>query len=157
METFKEFTFEAAHQLQPFSGLHGHSFRVQIYMQGEPDPVYGWAANLYEVEERLSTLRGKLDHTYFNNIEGLEIPSLENVARWIWQKLHNEVPGLDRVLVRRGCEGDAEGCVYRGARARKNLTVTFQRCERACHELATLYIRAIHTLKSGFGAAFKCC
>jgi len=114
METFKEFTFEAAHQLPPFSSLHGHSFKVQLVMRGEQDPVFGWVANLYEVEGKVAALRATLDHTYLNNIEGLENPSLENVACWIWAKLKPELTGLDRVMVRRGSEGDAEGCTYRG-------------------------------------------
>lgn len=115
METFKQFTFEAAHELPPFSSLHGHSFYVQLTMKGEPDPVYGWVANLYEVEHHVAELRGRLDHTYLNKIEGLSVPSLENVARWIWQNLAEKLPGLNRVQVRRGSEGDAEGCSYSGA------------------------------------------
>jgi 6-pyruvoyltetrahydropterin/6-carboxytetrahydropterin synthase len=51
-----------------------------------------------------------LDHTYLNDIDRLEIPTLENISRWIWRRLQNELPGLDRVLVRRGSCG--EGCAY---------------------------------------------
>ena len=114
IETLKEFTFEAAHQLPPFSGLHGHSFLVQVLLRGEPDPVYGWSHNLYEVEKVVEKVRLKVDHTYLNDIEGLEHPSLENVARWIWGQLSTELDGLDRVVVRRGPDGLAEGCTYSG-------------------------------------------
>jgi len=114
METFKEFTFEAAHQLQPYSGLHGHSFRVGVHLHGDPDPVFGWSANLYEVEKSIEGIRQKLDHRYLNDVEGLSIPSLENVARWIWEELEPVFPTLERVEVKRGPEGQAEGCVYRG-------------------------------------------
>jgi 6-pyruvoyltetrahydropterin/6-carboxytetrahydropterin synthase len=114
METFKEFTFEAAHQLQPYSGLHGHSFKVGVHLSGDPDPVYGWSANLYEVEKRVEAVRSKLDHRYLNDVDGLSIPSLENVARWIWDELKPAFPSLDRIEVKRGPEGQAEGCVYRG-------------------------------------------
>lgn len=118
METYKEFTFEAAHQLQPYSGLHGHSFKVGVHLNGDPDPVYGWSANLYEVEKSVEAVRGKLDHRYLNDVEGLSIPSLENVARWIWDELKPSFPSLDRVEVRRGPDGQAEGCVYRGPQIR---------------------------------------
>ena len=114
IETLKDFTFEAAHQLPPFSGLHGHSFLVQVFLRGEPDPVYGWSHNLYEVEKVVEKVRLKVDHTYLNDIEGLEHPSLENVARWIWGQLSTELDGLDRVVVRRGPDGLAEGCTYSG-------------------------------------------
>lgn len=114
IETLKEFTFEAAHQLPPFSGLHGHSFLVQVFLRGEPDPVYGWSHNLYEVEKVVEKVRLKVDHTYLNDIEGLKHPSLENVARWIWTQLANDLDGLDRVVVRRGPDGLAEGCTYSG-------------------------------------------
>lgn len=114
VETYKEFSFEAAHQTQPFSGLHGHSFRVSIHLCGEPDPVYGWPANLYEVEKKIASMRETLDDSYLNDIAGLEVPSLENLAAWIWKGLLPEFPQLDRVEVSRGAMGHAEGCVYRG-------------------------------------------
>jgi 6-pyruvoyltetrahydropterin/6-carboxytetrahydropterin synthase len=109
-ETFKEFTFEAAHQIPPHSGLHGHSFKVVLFLQGEPDPVFGWSHNLYDVEAAVEQVKRQLDHKYLNAIDGLEIPSLENVARWIWQELDSRLVGLDRVVVSRGFEGSGEGC-----------------------------------------------
>jgi 6-pyruvoyltetrahydropterin/6-carboxytetrahydropterin synthase len=114
LETFVEFTFEAAHRVPPYSTLHGHSFRVIVYLTGHPDPVYGWTHNLYDLEPALSGIKQLLDHTYLNEIEGLEIPTLENVAAWIWQRASKSVVGVDRVLVRRGIEGAGEGCCYRG-------------------------------------------
>src|SRR3954454_24084073 len=98
LETFVEFTFEAAHQIPPHSGLHGHSFKVVIYLTGEPDPVFGWSHKLYEVEATVAATKQQLDHGYLNDIAGLAVPPLENVARWIWHRLDNELPGLDRVL-----------------------------------------------------------
>ncbi|WP_367717746.1 6-carboxytetrahydropterin synthase [Nitratireductor sp. GISD-1A_MAKvit] len=117
METYKEFTFEAAHKLEPYSGLHGHSFKVSVHLVGEPDPVYGWAANLYEVEKQIEEIHKILDHTYLNDIEGLSVPSLENLAKWIYDKLAEKSPALHRVELKRGAEGQAEGCVYQPAKA----------------------------------------
>ena len=114
LETFVEFTFEAAHQIPPHSGLHGHSFKVVVFLTGKPDSVFGWSHNLYDVEEVISTTKLALDHSYLNDIEGLEVPSLENVAAWIWRRLDKDLPGLDRVLVRRGLDGAGEGCSYSG-------------------------------------------
>ncbi|MER8438708.1 6-carboxytetrahydropterin synthase [Mesorhizobium sp. M1312] len=112
VETYKEFTFEAAHQLQPFSGLHGHTFRVRVHFRGSPDAVFGWPANLYEVEPRISSVQKVLDHTYLNDIDGLAVPSLENIAKWIWDNLAPHSPQIDRITVSRGPDGQAEGCTY---------------------------------------------
>lgn len=118
LETFVEFTFEAAHQIPPFSSLHGHSFRVIVFMTGEPDPKFGWSHNLYDVQAALEDTKQRLHDSYLNEIEGLAIPSLENVAVWVWNRLENRIPGLDRVMVRRGLDGAGEGCCYRGRLAR---------------------------------------
>ena|SRR5882672_2626830 len=114
MITFKEFTFEAAHQIPPHSRLHGHTFVVDLAMTGEPDALYGWAANLDEVDRVVDRLKEQIDHSYLNSIPGLEVPSLENVARWIWAKLSADLPGLIHVGVRRGAFGHGEGCIYDG-------------------------------------------
>jgi 6-pyruvoyltetrahydropterin/6-carboxytetrahydropterin synthase len=120
-ETFVEFTFEAAHQIPPHSGLHGHSFRVVVYLRGTPDPTYGWTHNLYELEPVLTATKGLLDHSYLNDLAGLEVPTLENIARWIWHLLDKELSGLDRVIVRRGVDGAGEGCSYLGPAVREGV------------------------------------
>jgi 6-pyruvoyltetrahydropterin/6-carboxytetrahydropterin synthase len=114
VETLKEFTFEAAHQVPPYSGVHGHSFMVEVVVTGIPDPVFGWAASLTDFEPQIEALRRDLDHKYLNEIEGLAVPSLENIASWIWRRLEQAVPGLDRITVRRGAPGHGEGCTFRG-------------------------------------------
>jgi 6-pyruvoyltetrahydropterin/6-carboxytetrahydropterin synthase len=114
MELFKEFTFESAHQVPPYSGIHGHSFMVEVFLRGKPDPVYGWATSLTDVESHIEAVREDLDHKYLNDVEGLAVPSLENLAQWIWRRLDNVLPGLDRITVRRGSAGNGEGCIYRG-------------------------------------------
>lgn len=111
LEVFKEFTFEAAHRIPPYSDLHGHSFVVEISVQGEPDTAFGWSASLTSLEPSIKRVQQALDHKYLNDIVGLEVPSLENVAHWIWRRLGPELRGLHRISVRRGYSGQAEGCV----------------------------------------------
>jgi 6-pyruvoyltetrahydropterin/6-carboxytetrahydropterin synthase len=113
---FREFTFEAAHKTTPDTPLHGHSFKAKVVLTGEPVPVFGWTHDLLTVDPIIQEIRGRLDHSYLNDIEGLETPTLENVARWLWERLDSAIPGVDRVEVRRGLEGAAEGVVYRGRR-----------------------------------------
>ena len=111
LETFLEFTFEAAHATPPRTRPHGHSFRATVVLKGAPDPVYGWSHDLTEVEPIIEAVRRELDHTYLNDIEGLDVPTLENVARWIWQRLRPRLPHLCLVTVR---ETATAVCIYRG-------------------------------------------
>ena len=118
LETFVEFSFEAAHTTPPYAHPHGHTFRAQVVVTGEPVPVYGWSHDLTDVEPVIDAVRAELDHKYLNDIPGLAMPTLENVASWIWHRLDGTLAGLDRVVLRRGADGHGEGCVYRGAKGR---------------------------------------
>src|SRR5712691_13003468 len=98
-EIFKEFTVEAAHQLavnvgdgHPYARLHGHSFKVEIFLRGEADPMTNWV-DFGKIDRRLQDLSEQLDHRYLNDIKGLEVPTLE----CIWQRLHTSLPNIDRV------------------------------------------------------------
>lgn len=118
-EIFKSFTFDAAHQLacnvpdgHRYSGVHGHSFAVEVYVAGAANPTTGWILDFADVETAIAPLRQTLDHSYLNEIEGLEVPTLENIAAWLWARLEGPLPGLCRIVIRRGsCN---EGCIYTG-------------------------------------------
>src|SRR5262249_26875444 len=114
IELFKEFTFEAAHQVPSYSSVHGHSFMVEVNLRGDADERYGWVTSLTEIDPVIAKVQHELDHRLLNEIEGLSVPSLENIARWIWNRLDNALPGLYGVTVRRGVAGHGEGCTYRG-------------------------------------------
>jgi 6-pyruvoyltetrahydropterin/6-carboxytetrahydropterin synthase len=117
MEIFKEFTFEAAHRLPNLppshkcSRLHGHSFRAEIHVSGPVDPDLGWIVDFAEIKTVFRPFYDQLDHNYLNEIEGLENPTSEVLARWIWEKVQPGLPGLSRVVVRETC---TSGCVYTG-------------------------------------------
>jgi 6-pyruvoyltetrahydropterin/6-carboxytetrahydropterin synthase len=118
MRIYKEFTFEAAHFLPsspkggPGSSLHGHSFLVRVSVDGEPDPETGLVLRLEDFAEQLSALKDKLDHRLLNEVEGLETPTLERLAAWVWRELAAGLPGLAEVQVSRPtCR---EGCIYTG-------------------------------------------
>lgn len=117
MEIFKEFTIEAAHRLpnvpegHKCSRLHGHSFKVEIYVSGTVGAESGWVMDFADIKKAFQPLYDLLDHHYMNEIEGLENPTSENLACWIWEKLNGELPQLSKVVVRETC---TSGCVYRG-------------------------------------------
>ncbi len=119
MEIFKEFTFEAAHRLpnvppdHKCGRLHGHSFRVAVHVEGPVDATVGWVRDFAELSSAIKPLIDRLDHYYLNEIEGLENPTSEVLASWIWDRLLPALPDLSHVVVRETCTA---GCVYRGVR-----------------------------------------
>lgn len=116
MEIFREFTFEAAHRLphvpegHKCARLHGHSYRVELHVQGTVSADTGWVMDFADLKAAFQPLREQLDHYYLNEVEGLENPTSENLARWIWDRLSHSLP-LSAVMVRETC---TSGCVYRG-------------------------------------------
>jgi 6-pyruvoyltetrahydropterin/6-carboxytetrahydropterin synthase len=117
MDIFKEFSFEAAHRLphvpetHKCHRLHGHSYRVSVRIRGPVGKSTGWVVDFGEIEDAFEPVRKWLDHSCLNDIPGLENPTCEILARWIWEKLHPQLPGLSQIEVR---ETPTAGAVYRG-------------------------------------------
>ena len=117
MEIYKAFRFEAAHRLpnapegHKCGRLHGHSFRVRVGLEGAVGEESGWVMDFAEVRAACEPVRAALDHRYLNELPGLENPTSENIARWIWARLAAPLPQLSSVEVRETCTA---GCIYRG-------------------------------------------
>jgi 6-pyruvoyltetrahydropterin/6-carboxytetrahydropterin synthase len=117
LELRKTFQFEAAHLLPNLPAdhkcrrLHGHSFRAEIAVAGECDPKLGWVMDYADMSSAFKPLFDQLDHYYLNEIPGLENPTSENVAVWIWQRLKPVLPQLVEVVVAETCTAR---CVFRG-------------------------------------------
>jgi 6-pyruvoyltetrahydropterin/6-carboxytetrahydropterin synthase len=117
MELRKTFQFEAAHLLPHLPKnhkcrrLHGHSFQVDIVIEGDCDPRLGWVMDYADISKAFHGLWGKLDHRYLNEVRGLENPTSENIAVWIWRRLKPRLPLLKEIVVAETCTAR---CVYRG-------------------------------------------
>jgi 6-pyruvoyltetrahydropterin/6-carboxytetrahydropterin synthase len=117
MELRKTFQFEAAHLLPhlPKSHkcrrLHGHSFKVDIVVTGPLNPKLGWVMDYADISDRFKPIWIRLDHRYLNEIPGLENPTSEIIAIWIWNRLKPTLPLLTEVTVAETCTAR---CVYRG-------------------------------------------
>lgn len=117
VELFKEFHIEAAHRLpnappnHKCARLHGHSFHITIFIRGEIDPTRGWVMDFADIARAFQPIYDMLDHHYLNEIEGLENPTSENLAKWIWQRLKPHLPLLNRISVRETC---TSGCIFQG-------------------------------------------
>jgi len=97
MKITQAFRFEAAHRLPNVAPghrcyrMHGHSYRVEATLVGSTDPITGFVVDFFDIQQGLAHLIARLDHQCLNEIEGLENPTAENIAIWIWQRAK---PGL---------------------------------------------------------------
>jgi len=118
MRIYKEFLFEAAHYLpsappgHPNSRMHGHSFRARVSIDGVPGADTGYVFHFEELANVMSEAQDALDHRLLNEIDGLEAPTLERIAMWLWNRLQNRVPGLAQIEIAR--DSCREGAIYSG-------------------------------------------
>jgi len=117
MKIYKQFTFEAAHRLpnvpegHKCARLHGHSFHVEIHVSGPIGADSGWVMDFADLKTAFAPLHRVLDHNYLNDIPGLENPTSEHIARWIWDRLQPTLPSLSQIVVRETC---TSGAIYEG-------------------------------------------
>jgi 6-pyruvoyltetrahydropterin/6-carboxytetrahydropterin synthase len=117
IDLVKDFAIEAAHRLPQLPAdhkchrLHGHSFRIEVRVTGDVDPATGWVMDFADVSSAFAPVFDALDHRYLNDVGGLEFPTSENLARWVWERLRERLPGLVEVVVHETCTARA---IYRG-------------------------------------------
>ena len=116
-ELTKSFRFEAAHALAGTTlgaaseEIHGHSFRAEISIRGTPDPATGMALDLGLLDASVTEVRKALDHKLLNRVEALGPPTLENLSRFIFERLQH-AGQITRVSVHR--DSCNESCTYYG-------------------------------------------
>jgi 6-pyruvoyltetrahydropterin/6-carboxytetrahydropterin synthase len=109
VELVKDFRFEAAHYLpnvpegHKCRRMHGHSFRGEIAVRGPIDERTGWLIDFADLKTVLGPLIDRLDHYLLNDIEGLENPTSERLAVWIWNEIKPRLPQLHRVTIEETC------------------------------------------------------
>lgn len=117
MDLEKDFGLECAHRLprvpegHKCARMHGHSFRITVQVSGEVDERLGWVQDFADLSSAWSQVHEALDHRCLNDVAGLENPTSEVLARWIWQKLRPSLPLLSAITVQETC---TSRCVYRG-------------------------------------------
>ena len=117
MDLFRVFQIEAAHFLpnvpegHKCRRMHGHSFRIEVHVSGPLGEKTGWVMDVADLKRAFKPQYDQLDHHCLNAIDGLENPTSENLAQWIWQRLKPELPGLSKVMVQETCNA---GCIYSG-------------------------------------------
>jgi len=117
IELVREFRFEAAHYLpnvppgHKCRRMHGHSFRGELAVRGPVDPRTGWLIDFADLKQAIDPIVNRLDHYLLNEIEGLDNPTSELVAIWIWNQLIAALPQLHRVTLEETC---SSRCHYYG-------------------------------------------
>lgn len=112
-----EFRFEAAHKLPKVPAghkcarLHGHSYKIELAVAGPVNEETGWFVDFAELYEAWAPIHDLLDHHYLNEVPGLENPTSEVLAGWLWRKLEGPLPSLARITVYETCEAR---CEYEG-------------------------------------------
>lgn len=117
MEIFKDFSFDAAHFLphvppdHKCARMHGHTYRVRLVLDGPLHPVLGWVRDFADIKQAWKTIEDQLDHRVLNDLPGLQNPTAEWIAYWIWEKLKPQLAELSRIEV---FETPGSGVIYRG-------------------------------------------
>jgi len=117
VELSRRYDLSAAHHLphapkgHKCRGLHGHSYQIEVVVRGEIDPRTGWLMDYAEIDRHVQPLLDELDHRALNDIPGLENPTSEIFCGWLWKRLKDPLPGLERVSV---AETGATACHYYG-------------------------------------------
>lgn len=119
MEIFTEFQLESAHFLPSVPmghkcrRIHGHTYRVLVYLSGPVAPHTGWIMDFSDIKKAFEPIHEKLDHRFLNSVPGLENPTSENIAKWIWDNLKPNLAQLSKIVIYETC---ASGCSYQGPR-----------------------------------------
>lgn len=118
MEIFKQFSFDSAHFLpnvppgHKCREIHGHTYRLILYIKGDPDPNFGWVMDFAEIKRIVEPVVKRVDHQLLNNIQGMENPTCERIAVWLWEQIKPDLPLLARIEL---FETPGSGVVYQGS------------------------------------------
>ena len=115
MEIFKQFSIEAAHWLpnvppgHKCGRMHGHSFQIEVHVSGPVDPELGWVLDFADIKAAFQPIEERIDHYCLNEVPGLENPTTENLAPWLYERLKPSLPLLTAIEI---AESATTGCVF---------------------------------------------
>ena len=123
MIVYKKFNIESARSIpnlpktHPCHHIHGHSFKIIISVKGPVNKQNGFVTDFQDIDDAFNPFKKELDHSYLNNIEGLQNPTSENICIWIWDKIQSSLPNIYKIEIK---ETDSTGCIYEGKRNDKS-------------------------------------
>ena len=117
IELARDYRFDAAHRLMRLPDghkckrLHGHTFKVEVRLEGPVDEHSGFLLDFADVDRVVDPIIARLDHYYLNEIEGLDNPTSEVIAAWLWHRIAPSLAQLHSITVAETCDSR---CTYRG-------------------------------------------
>jgi 6-pyruvoyltetrahydropterin/6-carboxytetrahydropterin synthase len=117
MIIFRKFTFDSAHFLPNVSethkcrNIHGHTYQLILFFSGDVDETLGWVMDFSDIKLKVNHILSEIDHKLLNDVKGLENPTCENVAIWLWRKIKMDIPILDKIELH---ETPSSGVIYTG-------------------------------------------
>ncbi|MBS7563253.1 6-carboxytetrahydropterin synthase QueD [Mucilaginibacter sp. Bleaf8] len=117
MTIYKQFVFDAAHYLphvpegHKCKQIHGHTYHLTVFVTGDLQDKEGWIMDFTDLKAAVKPVIDQLDHAFLNNIDGLENPTAELLSKWIWDKIHVQLPGLRKIELK---ETPTSGVIYEG-------------------------------------------
>jgi 6-pyruvoyltetrahydropterin/6-carboxytetrahydropterin synthase len=117
MTIFRNFTFDSAHYLpnvpedHKCRQIHGHTYKLTVFIDGEPDGKYGWVMDFAVLKKILEPIIAMIDHKLLNNVAGFENPTCELLAVWLWDSIKKDIPNLKKIELN---ETPTSGAIYEG-------------------------------------------
>ncbi len=117
MEIFKKYYFDSAHFLphvpenHKCRNMHGHTYKLIVFISGNAENKNGWVMDFAVLKSTINPIIEIIDHKVLNDISGLENPTCENIARWLWVKIKEVIPELIRIELH---ETPTTGVIYSG-------------------------------------------
>lgn len=117
MEIFKKYYFDSAHFLpnvpenHKCRNMHGHTYKLIVFISGNIENNNGWVMDFAVLKNTINSIIEIIDHKVLNDISGLENPTCENIARWLWVKIKVVIPELTRIELH---ETPTTGVIYNG-------------------------------------------
>ena len=117
MQIFKQFTFDSAHFLPQVPDghkckeIHGHTYHLTVYIDGDLVDKLNWVMDFADIKDIIDPIIKRIDHKLLNNIPGLENPTCEAIAIWIWNEIKPDLPALNKIKLN---ETPTSGAIYTG-------------------------------------------
>ena len=108
--------FDAAHKIEGYEGkcarLHGHTYKVEVFVVAKELGPIGISFDLRLLKEKLHNITERLDHSFLNDLKELGNPSVENISKYFFQNMKDNLPNGVTLEKTRVWETPKSWCEY---------------------------------------------
>lgn len=83
----------------PCRRMHGHSFKISLRLVAGLDPNLAWVRDYHEIKKLMTPILSRLDHQILNEIPGLENPTSEVLAKYLFDECKKLIPELTQISI----------------------------------------------------------